>query len=223
MQYAYSLTHSAWAGVERVLSPQRIGRYLPAARGDKQLAFRLYLWNLRLCEAFYVPCHFCEVAIRNGLHEALKARFGSVDWHLDQKVLARLPERQKVELTDVIRRARAEHGDGATIHHLISQLPLGFWTGFLSRSYRNLIWRNGVQLAFPLASVRETHQTAAERVQQFRKWRNRIFHHNAIFDKGPTAELQNIDVLIGWRCKETQWLVRHEAAVSRVINSRPRY
>ena len=112
MQYAYSLTHSAWAGVERVLSPQRIGRYLPAARGDKQLAFRLYLWNLRLCEAFYLPCHFCEVAIRNGLHEALKARFGSEDWHLDQKVLARLPERQKVELTDVIRRARAEHGDG---------------------------------------------------------------------------------------------------------------
>lgn len=129
MQYAYSLTHSAWAGVERVLSPQRIGRYLPAARGDKQLAFRLYLWNLRLCEAFYLPCHFCEVAIRNGLHEALKARFGSEDWHLDQKVLAILPERQKVELTDVIRRARAEHGDGATIHHLVSQLPLGFWSG----------------------------------------------------------------------------------------------
>ncbi len=222
MQYAYSLVPSARLAVERTLSAQRLGRYLPAANGNPNLAFRLYLWNIRLCEAFYLPSHMCEIALRNGLHEALKLKYGREDWHLDNRVLALLPTRLHAEMFHVLGRAQADHGAATTVHHVVSGLSLGFWNNFLSGSYRHLLWSNGIQSAFPLAPSQETQQSAYDRVEQFRNWRNRIFHHNAIFDKRPTAELQNMDVLLGWCCRDTQLLTRQETAVSRIINARPR-
>jgi len=222
MQYAYSLMPSVRAAIETTLSPQRLSRYLPAANGDASHAFRLYLWNIRLCEAFYLPCHFGEVAIRNGLHEALKAKFGREDWHLDRKFLRLLPARLSSELSNVVQRAQADHGSSANVHHVISGLSFGFWNNLLSSSYHHLLWHTGVHAAFPLAPASETRQTLHTRVQRFRNWRNRIFHHNAIFDKRPSAELQNIDALVGWRCRETQLLMSSESLVSRTINARPR-
>jgi len=222
MQYAYSPMPFVRRAIEKTLSPQRLSRYLPAANGDPNHAFRLYLWNIRLCEAFYLPCHLGEVTIRNGMHEALKVKYQTEDWHLDQKFRRLLPERLSAELSSVFLRAQVEHGDSANVHHLISGLSLGFWSSLLSASFHHLLWHGGVHTAFPLAPASETRQKLHGRVQRFRIWRNRIFHHNAIFDKRPSAELQNIDALVGWRCRDTQLLIRSESLVSRTINDRPR-
>jgi hypothetical protein len=60
---------------------------------------------------------------------------------------------------------------------------------------------------------------AADRLRRFR---NRVAHHNAIFDKGPTAEYRNIQNIIGWICPETLWLMRQLSNPASVINRRPK-
>ena len=144
-----------------------------------------YLWNIRLCEAFYLPCHVCEVALRNGVHEALKAKYRTEDWHLEHSVMVQLPVRLQSELSSVWYRAKADHGSSATVHHVIVGLSLGFWNSFLSVAYRHILWHGGMRTftAFPLIPAGETLHAVYGRVEQFRTLRNRIFHHNAIFDK----------------------------------------
>jgi hypothetical protein len=222
MQYEYSLLPKIREQIQRTISEHRLKRYLFAAKGDQNLAFRLYLWNIRLCEAFYLPCHLCEVTLRNGVHEALKAKYRTEDWHLEHSVMVQLPVRLQSELNSVWYRAKADHGASATVHHVIAGLSLGFWNSFLSGAYRHILWHGGMRTAFPLVPAGETLYAVHGRVEQFRTLRNRIFHHNAIFDKGPTAEWQNIDTLIGWRCHDTQLFAREESSVSRTINARPR-
>lgn len=222
MQYSYSLVPAIRATVERTLSPQRIGRYLPAAGGDPNLALRLYFWNIHLCEAFYMPCHFCEIALRNRLHFALTAHFGKEDWHGDNSFISMLPQNLQSELNAVWTRAVRDHNAAANVHHVVSGLSLGFWSNLLSSRYRNLLWKSGVHVALPFAGA-ATQIQVHQRVERFRIWRNRIFHHNAIFDKAPKAEMQNIDTLLGWCCSETRELVRRETKVSRVINTRPKF
>lgn len=207
---------------ENAISKQRLTRYLPAANGDRNHAFRLYMWNASLCEAFYVPCQICEVVLRNGMHAALVKKYGTPDWHHDVRFTSTLPKRLNDELLNVIGSARADHGSSTTVHNVISGLSLGFWNHILSNNYRHLIWNTCLSTAFPHMGPAATQVDAYDKVDDFRNWRNRIFHHNAIFDKGPTAALQNLDTIIGWCCPETQRFVRDISSVSRIINARPR-
>lgn len=45
------------------MSQARLARYLPAAKGDRFHALRHYVWNARLCEEFYIPLQFSEIAL----------------------------------------------------------------------------------------------------------------------------------------------------------------
>ena len=72
MQLTFSCTPSALKNIEGTISPARLGRYAGSAGVDKQKALQLYVWNARLCEAFYLPIQLCEVAIRNAIHGALE-------------------------------------------------------------------------------------------------------------------------------------------------------
>lgn len=63
--------------VDDVISPARFAPYLRATSGDARAAIRLYDWNSVIAAAFVHPLHYVEVALRNGLHRRLCARFGS--------------------------------------------------------------------------------------------------------------------------------------------------
>lgn len=67
MQPLFSCVPSVYAEIEGALTQVRISRYLAAAKNDKQLALRLYVWNARLCECLYLPVQFTEVAVRNAV------------------------------------------------------------------------------------------------------------------------------------------------------------
>ena len=55
------------------MSPARLDRFVPAARGDRNHALRLYIWNARLCEKFYLPIQLAEVTMRNAIHHRFSA------------------------------------------------------------------------------------------------------------------------------------------------------
>ena len=59
MQYP-SCTSMIQAAIVKSISPARISRYYAASNKDEQDALRMYVWNAKICEAFYMPCHFVK-------------------------------------------------------------------------------------------------------------------------------------------------------------------
>ena len=76
MQLTNAPTAVQFPAIIAAMHDDRIDRYVPAAGGNQEDAFRLYLWNCALCEAFYMPLHFAEIAVRNAIHSRLTARLG---------------------------------------------------------------------------------------------------------------------------------------------------
>ena len=206
--------------IEKTISQQRIGRYLKEAKGDKHRALRLYVWNSRICEAFYLPSQLVEVAIRNRLHDVLTLKYGA-NWHLNPSFVSPLPDRLKTQLSNSRSEAARDHGVNQTIHHVISGLSLGFWCHLLTSRYDPILWAGGLTPAFPLIPLTITRQDLYNRVDRFRTWRNRIAHHGAVFDKRPMKELQNIQELLSWICTDTLWFLVETNTVNKALGRKP--
>lgn len=198
----------------------RIDRYLPAAGGSKHDAFSLYLWNCALCEAFYLPLHFAEIAVRNTIHNRLTDRLGE-QW-FDQQLLKNIiGDRQFRDLEDAVRDERSRHGLLMNRHHLVASLSFGFWQHLLTNRFNRLLWPRGMNDAFPNLPNAMARGDVHDRVEIIRKWRNRIAHHKAIFDQGPTRKFQETVQLIRWVSHDVADWVTEAAHVSEAIALRP--
>lgn len=221
MQYPFSFTPIAFSCIEKNLSSARLARYLPASKGDRNLAFRLYIWNARLCEAAYLPLQTAEVAARNAISIPIEKRFGD-NWYLESKFINLLPVRMKQELDDRVRRETKKRGKIIDKNHVIANLSFGFWVNLMTKSYENQLWINGVQQSFPNANTGDREKIYLL-LDNMRAFRNDIMHHYAIFDRSPQKRYQNVLSLTKLICAETHWMVTHLSRFGRVLNDRPKY
>src|SRR5690606_15670189 len=165
-------------------------------------AFQFYLWNSVLCEAFLLPLHFAEVVARNALHQALLAR-GDTQWFENKTFLQLLEKRFNSELKEAIVRERKQHGGNLTSHHIVSALTFGFWEHLATKRFERYLWAKGIHGAFPCAPDGSTYEDLHKLIESVRRWRNRIAHHRAIFDKRPMRKHQDTLTLIKWVCGDT--------------------
>lgn len=221
MQYPFSCSPSTYAAIEATLSQPRLGRYLSAAGGDRHLALRFYVWNARLCEAFYVPTQLAEIALRNALARGLGHRYGH-DWHIAPAFVSALPFRLKNELEKVISEEHRKHGSEFIADHVVSEISLGFWVHLTSTKPRQYVWLGNIRQMFPHLPQNQPESVTHAASDRLRKFRNRIAHHNAVFDKGPTAEHRNVQDLIGGICPDTLWLLRQISNPAQIISRRPK-
>lgn len=208
------------AAFESAISPARLARYLPEAKQNKHLALRLYVWNSRLCEAFYLPTQVAEVATRNAIHKPIVRRFG-LSWFDSIAFKNILPPRLVAELEKIVTEERAARRATFSEDHVVAGLSFGFWQNLMTQAYDNHLWANGVRNSFPHLPRAEDRQTIYDALDQLRRFRNKIAHHYAIFDRGPRAELQNTTKIIGWICGDTRWLVDELTNVVRVLSRKP--
>jgi len=119
-------------GLARGISEPRFGTFLAAAADDTRLARELYVWNRDLSVAVLADIAILEVALRNAMHEAATAAWGT-HWYADPAVAidarsarglagawGRLPKSVKERPTDPDVPGR-----------LVAQCMFGFWTGLL--------------------------------------------------------------------------------------------
>lgn len=206
--------------VLRAVHDDRIDRFLPAAMGSREDAFSLYLWNCSLCEAFYLPLHFAEISVRNAINNRLIDRFGE-RWFENRALVGNLEPRRQAEFAEILRSETARHGAGMTCHHLVSEMSFGFWQHLLTKRFNRIIWSDGMRSAFPNLPNSMGRQEVHDRVEIVRKWRNRIAHHKPIFDKGPSAKLQDTLQLIHWVCHDVAAWVTSATKVTAAIQIRP--
>lgn len=222
MQPPFSCTEVTYSRIEGSLSAARLARYLVAASYNKHYALRLYVWNIRLCEAFYLPAQIAEVSVRNAIHCALLAKHGP-DWYLRGSFLCTLPERLRKELDDVIRTERAVYGTDMTTDHLVSGLSLGFWQHLLTKNYEGVFWPISFATCFPNKPASISRQALYEKIDKLRVFRNRIAHHKPIFDRSPKAEYNSLLEIIRWVSEETHWFTTLLSRVDQTINAKPKF
>ena len=202
------------------MSPSRLARYRGASQYDRYLALRLYVWNARLCEEFYLPLQMAEIAIRNTIHQTIMRRFGN-QWFSDSRFTSQLTQKYQDELPRVAQQERDAHRGAFTVDHLVSGMTFGFWVHLLTARYENLLWQQGMKRSFPYIG-NLTRVDVHTSVDQLRTFRNRVAHHSAIFDRRPTAEYANLQTIVSWVCPETVWLIKQLSNPAKIIGNRPR-
>lgn len=209
---------------EKFLSSARLVPYKTAAHHDEQAGLHLYLDNLRLAQSFYSPLSLLEVAFRNALHDVLSSSFQSDNWLLTQQTGfmedARLTYVDRSRNEQIINR-KVQNMVKAAIQEfkerhkyypphgtaIIADLQFGFWTTLFSRRYFFILNKAPLR-AFPNRPHGTKWETIGEKLQEVRKFRNRVYHYEPLCFQKNTANIlcfsqlhqmhSTITELLGW-------------------------
>lgn len=177
----------------------RLESYRPINGSDDQMLSN-YLWNVALCEALYPALNVFEIALRNAIHTAATAQFGTDLWFDIPNLLKRW---QPGEIGEA-RIAIARRGRQITADRIVAELKCGFWTTILSRDYHGDLWNlnNAAPLAVAFPHARGPlfrRQLIHARVNDLRIFRNRVFHYEPIWNHPNLArKYEEILEAINW-------------------------
>lgn len=172
------------------LGAPRFQRYINACEGDRERAFALYAWNLDLSLALMRDIAAFEVALRNSYDKAISTYWDSSrHWLVDfeSPFLQTMMVVQKGKLIDqsyLVRRdiiLAVERAGGASVEpgKIVAELSFGFWTRLTETRYEKSFWVPYLSHAFPKGTQRAVLHN---HLRNIRLVRNRIAHHEPIFD-----------------------------------------
>ena len=177
-----------WEGFSRQ-SPKRFARYVDPATNSHLDAMARYHWNVQLAEALTPGIHAIEICLRNAIHNAMRTTYPtSNDMWFDAWVGQGI-SREPLLLTldsDQVQAARTRVmnlSKPVEAPRLVAQLSFGFWVELLNDDYDMKIVRP--LLGGPMRNVKDPYRKQAslrELFGKFRELRNRVAHHEPIFD-----------------------------------------
>ncbi len=189
--------------IRKSISEPRFSTYLSNTGGNIDKALDLYLWNCRLCESLYTPIHILEVALRNNFHDRLSDKYGR-QWYdtLEEQLL----EKDISKIMEVKKRFIHEK-KALNTDDIVASLSLGFWVGLLWRHYETKLWRPCLYHAFPNAGKPFTRSDAARKLSVIKDLRNRIAHHEPVYNRNLEDMYSTLLEVLGWVCEDTKtWL-----------------
>ena len=173
--------------LEDAISAERLSTYRNWTQQNEAEALALYALNVAISEAFYTSLHMLEITLRNCVHAQMTSLHGN-SWFDDPSIISDRFQQQKVTA------AHDKFGGNATDGQVIAELTFGFWTALFGR-YNSQLW--GQQLR-PIFSAPVKRRQIARRLNDARRLRNRIAHHEPIIQQDSPAIHQEIMELIGW-------------------------
>ena len=93
---------------------------------------------------------------------------------------------------------------------VIAELTFGFWTALFNRHYVTAgLWPGLLPDVFPGLTTGRTIGTVRPRLEEVRRLRNRVFHHEPVWNDSDLAAKHNrILEAVSWVCPDTERLVR---------------
>lgn len=211
--------------VRSALSDARMGTYEAETKilGDEDLsALTLYAWNAQVSGALLAPLHICEVVIRNAVSDALEAQYGN-RWPWSSGFERSLPDPKigyspRKDLQSARRTA-------PTTGKVIPELKFVFWQKMFTGRYDERLWNTHLMRVLPnldnTKPISQQRQLIYQDLEQIRKLRNRIAHHEPIFARNLSDDFQKIINLVAFKCKLTaDWMVQTQQTYI-IINARP--
>jgi hypothetical protein len=170
------------SSLQMPLSNIRLQAYRPPNGTDLDMITN-YFWDIALAEAMLPVLHGVELALRNSLHTQLTLHFGSNMWFYLPGVLEPGQLGQLSTALNQLANRRTQPTDG----HIVAELTFGFWVALISDPYQQRLWQPNryalLKSVFPNV-VGLSRQQIHRRYNLIRRdLRNRVFHHEAIWDR----------------------------------------
>jgi hypothetical protein len=212
MSFVYSV--ESQNDLAKLLTTERLTSYLIATKGDIGEAITLYEHNTKLSEYLYGVLQGFEVALRNSMHQVLVNGIRKPDWY-DHFKLDRLEADMVRDASMKAQRFGKKNSPG----QIVSELTLGFWVRLLAPQYEKTLWVPHLHKAFPHYRKPDRIIIFA-RIDEIRRVRNRVAHHEPIFKKDAIREYTKIIEAIGWICPVTAAWVDSCSSFPRYVHSR---
>lgn len=184
------------------ISGPRFATYLRACANDHEAALELYHWNLEISSGLLVPLQVCEVAVRNGVVDAIELVHGP-NWPWSNGFLRSLPIPRNPRHYNPETNLRAVAANLPTVGKVVAELNFAFWEKIFTRGQDARLWIPYFHQVFPGApaalapAVARAH--AFQALYDIRQLRNRIAHHEPIFARNLAADYARLRELIEWR------------------------
>lgn len=219
------LTPAEVAAITKSIAPDRLSRYAaPPGNADTLYPLKLYNWNAQVSGAFIPPLQICEVVMRNAIAEAIESIYGPA-WPWESAFECSLPNPAhghslRAELLKARAITRHQHTP-----KVIPELPLYFWSQMLTSRHDTRIWNHHLLNVFPNLPAGTPVQSGRgmlhQHMESIRKFRNRIAHHEHIFNAPLTSHLALIRELVAYRCQPTLAFLDQVESVTDVLGKRP--
>lgn len=209
--------------VRRALSKERLHTFDCAVADNAGCTpLELYIWNARVSAAFLVPLHICEVVTRNAVSDALTHIHGH-RWPWIQGFEDSLPS--PASGYDPRRELRRAAARSIATDTLIPTMSFVFWQKMFTHRFDARLWSRcrqqvypGVDPGVPLHRFRADMHSDLE---QIRRLRNRIAHHEPIFGRALGEDFAAIERVVRLRCPRTAtWMVSHDLVMP-LLRNRP--
>jgi hypothetical protein len=201
--------------VKAALSTARMSTYDTAANiagDDDPKALTLYAWNAQISGAFLAPLHVCEVVIRNAISEAIEMKYGD-KWPWSPGFEQSLPDplRGYSPRKDLHSARRS----APTTGKVIPELKFVFWQKMFTARYDARIWDDHLKTVLPNADkakdVAVLRAEIYDSLAVIRTVRNRIAHHEPIFQRNLKSDFDTVSLVIGLRCQTTlTWMQKNQ-------------
>lgn len=217
------------------LSEERYAKYLRAAGGAHDRALQLYGWNSRLAAALMSDLGHLEIGLRNAYDRALLAHplCRGRDW-LDPQACSLLFPRHEIAddrggwrdknaaPRQNIRAARQRAGVGSgkafTRGKVIAELMFGFWSYLSDGLHEKTLWVPALHGAYAPGTDRARIHGA---LGELRGIRNRLAHHESVFDQKPENIRRRIVYVARSISEELSQHITDQSDVRRLLGERP--
>lgn len=207
-----------------VISAPRFATYLQSTGNDRARALALYEWNLDLSAAFIIPLQICEVAVRNGVAEAIEKVHGAT-WPWSNGFLRSLPRPKRLFDYNPERDLRDVAARQPTTGKVVAELKFAFWEKIFTAGQDGRLWNAHFAASFPGApptlSIAGARAKANRDLQMIRTLRNRIAHHEPIFSRDTAADYAMIRELIEWRSPTAAAWVNRKQEILALLPNKP--
>ncbi|NGO54508.1 hypothetical protein [Allomesorhizobium camelthorni] len=188
----------------KTLSSSRLKKYLESCNADLHVALGSYERNTRLSEAFYTPLQCVEICLRNTIHQRMSDLYGS-DWMTNEAPpLSGMSKSMVKQALEELQK----NSDWPSNDAIVSELKFAFWVGLLGPGYDGTLWRKTLHVGFALGGGKK-RKTVHARFNLIRRFRNRVAHHEPIFQKDLIAVHKEIIEAIAWMCADTAAWATH--------------
>jgi hypothetical protein len=220
----FSFSADQVSDLEDIISAPRFATYLRVVGGDRVRAMQLYCWNTEVSSAFYVMVQFCELSVRNAAVEAVEAEFGS-DWHLNRGSLYTLPILRHGKGYQPRKNLEECAARFPTAGKVVAELSFAFWQYLFVRGQDVRLWSSHFDAIFPgrdwTLTLEQARAKMHQNIEEIRRFRNRIAHHEPIFARTLREDQIRLDRLIHWRRPgAASWLTGVER-VTNLLEARP--
>lgn len=202
-----------YPNIKNALSHPRLATYEKYTQNTEQ-ALSLYQWNLQISSALFECLAVCEVVIRNTVANAMQAEHGA-DWAFNVRFVRSMQQNRRNELLN----ARQE-----TTEQAICELPFVFWQGFFTVRFDDEIWKKHWAVALPNAKhadLQAMRTEVFENLEKIRKLRNRIAHHEPIFNRNPQGDYKRIIKIISYCSQDTADWVKSCQRIDELLKIKP--